>query len=58
VPIAGFAPTIGIRLSRAFRASPYSVRAVGASVADSRVCLFHDQLVAPRDSCRTFAPLR
>jgi hypothetical protein len=30
----------------------------GASVADSRLCLFHDQLVAPRDSCRAFAPLR
>ncbi|ACC72190.1 hypothetical protein PPMP20_25085 [Paraburkholderia phymatum] len=30
----------------------------GASVADSRLCLVHDRLVAPRDSCRAFAPLR
>ncbi|MEM5365070.1 hypothetical protein V4C53_03370 [Paraburkholderia azotifigens] len=30
----------------------------GASIADSRLCLFHDQLVVPRDSCRAFAPLR
>jgi hypothetical protein len=28
----------------------------GASVADSRLCLLHDQLVAPRDSCRAFSP--
>ncbi|MBN3752854.1 hypothetical protein G3N95_07860 [Paraburkholderia sp. Tr-20389] len=30
----------------------------GASVADSRLCLVHDRLVASRDSCRAFAPLR
>jgi hypothetical protein len=30
----------------------------GASVADSRLCLVHDQLVAPLDSCRRFARMR
>ncbi|MBN3765122.1 hypothetical protein [Burkholderia sp. Ac-20365] len=29
----------------------------GASVADSRLCLIHDQLVAPRDSCGRFSPM-
>jgi hypothetical protein len=28
----------------------------GASVADSRLCVRHDQFVAPRDSCRQFMP--
>ncbi|BEU23081.1 MULTISPECIES: hypothetical protein [Paraburkholderia] len=30
----------------------------GASVADSRLCLIHDQLVAPRDSCSQFSRMR
>ncbi|GJG98936.1 hypothetical protein [Paraburkholderia terrae] len=30
----------------------------GASVADSRLCLIHDQLVAPRDSCSQFSQMR
>lgn len=30
----------------------------GASVADSRLCLIHDQLVAPRDSCNQFSRMR
>ncbi|MEM5437871.1 hypothetical protein [Paraburkholderia diazotrophica] len=28
----------------------------GASVADSRLCIVHDRLVAPRDSCGGFSP--
>jgi hypothetical protein len=28
----------------------------GASVAESRLCLLHDQLVSPGDTCRQFAP--
>jgi hypothetical protein len=28
----------------------------GASVADSRLCRLHDQLVSPRDRCARFEP--
>jgi hypothetical protein len=28
----------------------------GASVADSRLCLLHDQLVSPDDTCAQFDP--
>ncbi|MFT4063224.1 hypothetical protein [Paraburkholderia sp.] len=28
----------------------------GASVADSRLCHLHDQLVSPRDCCERFEP--
>jgi hypothetical protein len=28
----------------------------GASVADSRLCRLHDQLVSPDDSCAQFSP--
>jgi len=28
----------------------------GASVADSRLCRLHDQLVSPRDCCARFEP--
>jgi hypothetical protein len=28
----------------------------GASVADSRLCLLHDRLVSPTDTCGQFAP--
>jgi hypothetical protein len=31
--------------------------AFGASVADSRLCRLHDQLVSPGDSCAQFEPL-
>ncbi|MFM0168962.1 hypothetical protein [Paraburkholderia sediminicola] len=32
--------------------------AFGASVADSRLCRLHDQLVSPRDSCAQFEPVQ
>jgi hypothetical protein len=32
--------------------------AFGASVADSRLCRLHDQLVSPGDTCAQFAPIR
>ncbi len=30
----------------------------GASVADSRLCRLHDQLVSPDDACARFAPVQ
>jgi hypothetical protein len=30
----------------------------GASVADSRLCRLHDQLVSPRDTCAHFEPIQ
>ncbi|TDY24739.1 hypothetical protein B0G81_5181 [Paraburkholderia sp. BL6665CI2N2] len=32
--------------------------AFGASVANSRLCRLHDQLVSPGDSCARFEPVR
>jgi hypothetical protein len=31
--------------------------AFGASVADSRLCRLHDQLVSPGDACPQFEPI-
>ncbi|MFM0295480.1 MULTISPECIES: hypothetical protein [Paraburkholderia] len=31
--------------------------AFGASVADSRLCRLHDQLVSPADACPRFEPI-
>ncbi|WP_240975741.1 hypothetical protein [Paraburkholderia aromaticivorans] len=32
--------------------------AFGASVADSRLCRLHDQLVSPGDACAQFEPIQ